>query len=164
MSDEIGIPKKSEAVDFERPRLDDSFHLENENPIGYGVGEDGLPKPKVLVTFKDTVSPKLTQERLVCMEAPGRKQCRHYRRMLVPASSDVDRTVCVRLCTADRDSDGQYKSLNDQEVLACELRDPQDLFTKSLIDKFDAELMQRQAEQKEEEDFDPIAALEAEKK
>jgi hypothetical protein len=73
---------------------------------------------------------------LVLVE-PARRQCKHYVRQLVDFSGRR-RSFVARMCTALRDESGEYQSLRDTGVYACELRDPpEDAGTREL-DDFDS--------------------------
>lgn len=173
MEDIEKIQKRS-LLDFERPKLDDPLHQENEKPHGFMTDpSDGLPKPAITSTMADTEAPDLTPDRFVCMGSEGkrtlpifwkkvgaRKPCDHYRRQLLP-SEDKQRTVCIRYCTAIRNEDGEMYDVGNTEVLACELREPRDPTSEKKLNDFDTVIMERQR-QREEDDkpFDVDAALE----
>ena len=152
---------KSSLLDFERPRLDDPLYKINPHPHGFGMNpSDGLPGPVVSSTFEDSVAADLSPDRFVCMGKVGRPKCQHYRRQLLP-SSTKEHVVCVRFCATIRDEQGEMTDLRDQEVLACEFRDPPDPESAALFDSYDAEIIRRQEERKKEEKpFDPVKALE----
>lgn len=156
-------------LDFERPRLDTPLYKENTSPHGFGMDpSDGLPKPFVTATFQDTEAADLTPERFVCMAGPKcggwfkpkrREACSHYKRQLLP-SADKERVVMLRYCAAIRDENGEMRDLGNQEVLACEFRDPPDVASLLRLDAFDEELARRQEERRQgDELFDPLAAL-----
>lgn len=163
-------------LDFERPRLDSPLYKENTSPHGFGMDpSDGLPKPFVTATFQDTEAADLTPERFVCMagpcsksfsflkwitkDGPRRAACSHYKRQLLP-SADKERVVLLRYCAAIRDENGEMRDLGNQEVLACEFRDPPDVESLLRLDAFDEELARRQeARRQEDTPFDPLAAL-----
>lgn len=68
---------------------------------------------------------------------PKRRPCRHYVRQLVDYEGRR-KSFVSRMCTALRDESGEYQSLRDTGVYACELRDPpEDAGTREL-DEFDA--------------------------
>jgi len=173
--DDENLPKTS-LFDFERPRLDHILYQENNKPHGFGMDpNDGLPKPVVMSSITDTEAAKLDPEKFVCMEHERevkgfffkkkevRPQCEHYRRQLLPSPHDPERTVCIRYCTALKDENGEMFSVNDQEVLACELRSPADNLSQLRLNKFDDKIIEAQKEREaEEEVFDPMAALEEE--
>lgn len=163
--------KQKTLIDFERPRLDDPLYIENRHPHGFSMDpNDGMPKPSINTRMTDTEAADLTPERFVCMgtkgltlplfgQVTGRKPCVHYRRQLLP-SQDKQNTVCIRLCAANFTEDGEMASLGDTEVLACELREPRDPKSEARLDAFDAEIMERQKQRKEEDKpFDVDAAL-----
>lgn len=160
-------PKARSLLDFERPKLDASLYQENTSPHGFGMNPtDGLPTPVSSATFQDTEAPDLLPDRFVCMEARDasgnvvRKSCENYKRQLLP-SSDKQRVICLRYCTALREEGGELYDLGNQELLACELRSPRDPLSEEKLHAFDTETMRRQEERrKEQEPFDPLKALE----
>jgi hypothetical protein len=83
---------------------------------------------------------------------PVREQCSKYVRILIPWEDDKERRKCMRLCTAQMSPDGEYYSLNDQEVLACELRTPRDPKSEALLDEFDAKVIEATKPSVEEEE------------
>jgi hypothetical protein len=85
---------------------------------------------------------------------PVREQCSKYVRILVPWEDDKERRKCLRLCTAQMSPEGEYYSLNDQEVLACELRTPRDPKSEALLDEFDAKVVEATRPSQDEERFD----------
>jgi hypothetical protein len=93
---------------------------------------------------------------------PIRPACSHYRRQKVDMEDDPDFKVILRLCTARRGEGGEYLSVRDTQVFACELRSPVDCSSvEQHLDTFDADIA-RQAEQKkadEEHPFDIEQAL-----
>lgn len=151
-----------DIFDPERPRIDDPFYLENNNPIRHGTDpDDGLPRPIPMNSIEDSKSPRLVPDRFICMGAEGRPACTHYVRQLYPWPSDPDRHVCQRYCTALKNEDGEYVSLNDQEVLACSLRSPRDPDSEKLLDEHDEKIlkMQKASQEEPEEEFDPLAEM-----
>lgn len=148
-------------LDFERRRLDAPLYKENPDPHGFGMNpNDGLPGPAVSTTIAETTAADLTSERFVCMAGEGRDPCKHYKRQLLP-SNDKEHTICLRYCTAIRDENEQFTDLGNQEILACDFRDPPDILSTKRIDVFDDEIVRRQVQRREEEKpFDPLAELE----
>jgi hypothetical protein len=110
-------------------------------------------------TFETSQAPSLSPARFVCMKGPGRPQCKHYVRQLVPFEGNSDHNDMERYCTKLRDESGELVSLKNQEVLACELRDPPDPASQALLDEHDAEILRRAAE-RETQVFDFESALE----
>lgn len=170
--DDYEKTNKKRLIDFERPRLDDPLYQENNKPHGFAMDpNDGLPKPAVVSTITDTEAADLTPERFVCMGTPGlslpligqvtgRKQCKHYRRQLLP-SEDKQNTICIRYCAAVRSEEGEMMDVGNTEVLACEFREPRDPSSEKQLAAFDAEIMERQRQRDEEDKpFDIDAALE----
>lgn len=96
-----------------------------------------------------------------------RPQCRHYARQLIDFPQSEDAVWNIRNCTARRTDYGDFMSLNDQRMLACELRDPQIGSNRERIEAFDEVAVQMGREQVEQdeaegEDFDIESALDGE--
>lgn len=93
---------------------------------------------------------------------PVRPQCAHYARQLVPFPEAPEHTLAVRLCTARRTDEGEFLDLGNQQILACELRDPSVGNESLAIDSHDAATIAMQRLKKSGEvadDFDLDAAL-----
>lgn len=88
---------------------------------------------------------------------PKRQQCAHYMRQLVPWQDNPEHKTCQRYCAALKNEQGELLSLANQQILACELRDPFDAESEALIDEFDRVIMLKG--QQEESEFDVDAAL-----
>jgi hypothetical protein len=90
---------------------------------------------------------------------PLRPQCEHYKRVMTDfEGSDVNKRI-ERVCSAQRTEGGEYISLGDTRVYACEHRLPRDFVSEQRLKKFDAD---RVAEGRQAEKFwDGEAALEA---
>lgn len=94
---------------------------------------------------------------------PLRPVCKHYARQLTDVQDDPDFRFVARLCTLRRAEDGEYLSLRDSQVLACELRSPPDPESAAQLDTSDAERVARaRAKQDQSAVFDVDAALAAE--
>jgi hypothetical protein len=97
---------------------------------------------------------------------PIRPVCKHYARQLSDVQDDPDFRFVARLCTLRRAEDGEFLSVRDSQVFACELRSPRDLngSTKQLDDFDDNQIAENRKKQaaKEEAAFDVEAALAAE--
>lgn len=90
---------------------------------------------------------------------PIRPQCAHYARQLIPWPEDQARKFTARLCTARRTDEGEFLSVNDTQVYACELRSPPYGNESSLIDAADLVSMQMKRARALPDDFDLDAAL-----
>lgn len=92
---------------------------------------------------------------------PIRPQCIHYARQMTDFGDDLEHKFVERLCTARRDSGGEFLSLRDNRMYACELREPYHVSSvETYLDQFDAEKVKLGIERtKEEEQFDVDAAL-----
>jgi|SRR5882757_3146382 len=72
---------------------------------------------------------------------PLRPQCVHYRRVMTDfEGSDTARQV-ERVCTAQRTEGGEYISLANTRVYACEHRSPRDFVSEDRLRKFDERAM-----------------------
>lgn len=89
--------------------------------------------------------------------APLRPQCRHYKRVMTPFESDLEVKHVERVCTAQRGESGEFVSLNDTQVFACEHRTPRDFVSEERLRRFDnARLAEAE---KAEEEWNPEAAV-----
>ena len=96
----------------------------------------------------------------LCAVYPLRYACKHYLRQLTDFEGDPERKFLARFCTALRDSNGEYQSLRDTIVYACELRDPRDATSARMLDDFDTQLVQLGRERTApEHEFDVDAEL-----
>lgn len=88
---------------------------------------------------------------------PVRPACRHYARQLTDVQDDPDFRFVARLCTLRKDSEGEYMSLRDSQVFACELREPVD-YQGSVrkLDEFDEEQIERNRRKKAEQQEAPF--------
>lgn len=93
---------------------------------------------------------------------PKRRQCKHYARQMTDFSGRR-RGFVARMCLALRDESGEYQSLRDTGLYACELRDPPDALSTETLDEFDArkvrEGLERSRDESKEGSFDIDAAL-----
>lgn len=175
--EELELTHRKFLLDVERPRLDDPLYLKNEHPIRYGTDPfDGMPAPLTEITLDQSKAPLLTPDRFICMEhiipAKGlfRREkkvsaCKHYHRQLLPSSSDPTYSHCMRYCAVMRDSEGELMSLNDQEVLACDFREPRLPLSDERLAEHDRKIRDAQQERLREEQaeiFDPMKELEKE--
>lgn len=97
-----------------------------------------------------------------CMVEPLRPQCSHYARQLVPFPEEHERSLAIRLCTARRTDEGEFLDLGNQQILACELREPVYGNEAAQLDAFDERTIAAQQAAKAAEvadDFDVDAAL-----
>lgn len=92
---------------------------------------------------------------------PIREQCKHYARQMTDFGDDLEHKFMERLCTARRDSGGEFLSLRDNRMYACELREPIHIqSTEAALDSFDNEKVKLGLERtKAEETFDVDSAL-----
>lgn len=91
---------------------------------------------------------------------PVRPQCAHYARQLTDFPDDPDYRFMVRLCTARRTDSGEFLSLRDTKMYACELRSPREhLIDERELVRSDAERVlaaERKLRRSDDEtDFDP---------
>lgn len=69
---------------------------------------------------------------------PVRPQCRHYARQATDFQDESDHMFMARVCTARRDDGGEFLSLRDTQMFACELRSPFDATSAQRLESFDA--------------------------
>lgn len=93
---------------------------------------------------------------------PVRPACKHYARQMTDFQDDPDHEFVARLCTARRTDGGEFLSLRDSQVYACELRTPSDTESAERLARFDAEKIRLGRERTAKpEVFDIEAALAA---
>lgn len=95
---------------------------------------------------------------------PLRPQCFHYKRVMTDFQGAVDgdnKTAkqVERVCSAQRGESGEYVSLNNTRVYACEHRSPRDFVSEERLRKFDADTVE--ASKKTTEQWDLAAAEKA---
>lgn len=91
---------------------------------------------------------------------PQRPQCEFYRRVMTDFEGNADMRQVERVCAAQRTEGGEYVSLRDTRVYACEHRSPPDFVSADRLRAFDEARLR--ASQKQTEEFDIEAALAAE--
>jgi hypothetical protein len=82
-------------------------------------------------------SPATIQDQDRVEVQPKRPQCKHYARQMTDLQDNSDVTMVERLCTVRRDASGTQFGLRDQQLFACELREPRDPESNVLLDLFD---------------------------
>src|SRR5882672_5236129 len=87
---------------------------------------------------------------------PLRPQCQHYKRVMTDFENTDSKGV-ERVCTAQRTDSGEFLSLRDQRVYACEHRSPRDFVSEERLRKFDERAMA--LAKKPDEEWDGEAAL-----
>jgi hypothetical protein len=70
---------------------------------------------------------------------PIRPKCRYYARQIIDFPGEAGHIMVRRFCRANRTDEGEYESVREALVYACELRDPLDVLTEKKIHEFDAE-------------------------
>ncbi len=92
---------------------------------------------------------------------PLREQCNFYRRVMTDFEGEHQSPVrsVERVCTAQRSDTGEYISLANTRVHACEHRSPRDFVSEERLKKFDQARVAA-ATKKTEEPWNPEAALE----
>ncbi len=90
---------------------------------------------------------------------PFRTQCEHYRRVMLDFEGSDTAKHVERSCTAQRTEGGEYISLADTRVYACEHRSPRDFVSEQRLRRFDTEQIKRT--QEAEAEYDVGAALAA---
>lgn len=93
---------------------------------------------------------------------PVRPECHHYLRMQTDLAADRDARYLQRACMKQRSEDGEYYSVRDSLIAACNLRYPRHYPSEALLDKFDEEKVSQAREREEQEEFDVDKALAAE--
>ncbi len=91
---------------------------------------------------------------------PLRTQCEHYRRVMTDFENEHQSPIRLveRVCTAQRSDAGEYVSLSNTRVHACEHRSPRDFVSEERLRKFDQARVES-ATKKSEEPWNPEAAL-----
>jgi hypothetical protein len=93
---------------------------------------------------------------------PRRVQCEHYKRVMTDFEGDDVHRSIERVCAAQRGENGEYFSLGNTRIYACEHRVPRDFVSEDRLRKFDAD---RIADGKKvEQEYDVDAALAAAQK
>jgi hypothetical protein len=70
---------------------------------------------------------------------PIRPKCRYYARQIIDFPGEAGHIMVRRFCRANRTDEGEYESVREALVFACELRDPADSLTEKKIHDFDLE-------------------------
>lgn len=94
---------------------------------------------------------------------PIRPECEHYLRSLSDLAASRDSNFYQRACMAQKSEDGEYYSLRDARVSACNIRSPRHLASEALMEAFDEKLMLDAKTARNMEDFDIDQALSVEK-
>lgn len=68
---------------------------------------------------------------------PRRVQCGFYRRVMTDFEGNADHRQVERVCAAQRTESGEFTSLSDQRVFACEHRAPRDFVSEERLKRFD---------------------------
>jgi hypothetical protein len=92
---------------------------------------------------------------------PVRRACKHYVRQMTDMAGHRDRRFVARFCTALRDENGDYQSLRDGLMYACELRNPREPVSEQQLDDFDKRKIAEGRERRETDEakFDVDAEL-----
>lgn len=77
-------------------------------------------------------------DQLWCRVQPLRVKCEHYCRVMTDFEGDAVIKRVERVCTAQRTEAGEYTSLADTRVYACDHRYPPDFVSADRLRKFDA--------------------------
>jgi hypothetical protein len=134
---------------------DEVIHDERGYSVPYRIAIERLGPERQHEIFVDMKTTRTPVE-------PARKACKHYVRQMTDLSGHHDRRFIARFCTALRDENGDYLSLRDGLMYACELRDPREPVSEKLLDEFDAQKISEGRERNEEtveHEFDVDAAL-----
>lgn len=94
---------------------------------------------------------------------PVRPKCENYVRQLMPfQGNDIHHNKCNRYCLAVKDGEGELYSLNDTEMLACEMRSPRDFVSENRLREHDTKVMaasEARIREENEEEFDVRGSL-----
>lgn len=93
---------------------------------------------------------------------PIRPQCKHFARQATDFQDLTDHMFVSRLCTARRDSGGEFLGLRDTQMFACDMRDPYDQKGIERLEKFDQNkiVLGEERHERDGSRFDVDAALE----
>lgn len=109
--------------------------------------------------------PQVRRGGVLCAVAhvePIRPECVHYLRMQTDLAADRDARYLQRACMKQRSEDGEYYSVRDSLIAACNLRSPRHYPSEALLDKFDEDKVSQARERDQMEEFDVDEALLAE--
>ena len=92
---------------------------------------------------------------------PLRSQCEHYRRLMIDFEGNHQSEIrqVERSCTAQMTETGEFASLTNTRVHACEHREPRDFVSEERLRKFDQARVD-DTKKTEEPPWNPEAALE----
>jgi hypothetical protein len=93
---------------------------------------------------------------------PIRQACSHYCRQKTDLNASKDVRVLARVCMAQHSETGEYISLMDSAVYACELRTPRDRESEKQLDEWDDKLIAAEELRRNEKRFDVDAELKKE--
>jgi hypothetical protein len=68
---------------------------------------------------------------------PLRTQCSFYRRVMTDFEGNAEHQQVERVCSAQRTESGEFTSLSDTRVFACEHRAPRDFVSEERLKRFD---------------------------
>lgn len=88
---------------------------------------------------------------------PKRPQCEHYRRLMTDFEGQENHQQVERVCAAQRTEGGEYLSLRDTRVHACEHRSPRDFVSEERLRAFDKKIQENQAIETDE--WEPPASI-----
>jgi len=91
---------------------------------------------------------------------PIRPACAHYKRQMVDFEMDATHRIIRRVCTAQRGENGEFFSVRDNRVHACDMRSPRDPATEERdLDTFDEKKLAEGKARLEQQTFDVETAL-----
>lgn len=90
---------------------------------------------------------------------PIRPKCIHLSRQLMDSDGDPTHMMMERCCTARRDSGGEFLSVANMQIVACELRDPLDIVSEERLRKWDARKVKLGAERRANGEGFDLASL-----
>ena len=114
-----------------------------------------------MTRFPDVATSPLPLRAEIVVE-PIRPACAHYKRQKVDFELDASHRIIRRVCTAQRGENGEFFSVRDNRVQACDMRSPRDLESEEReLDAFDKQKIAEGRKRAEDESFDIEKALEA---
>lgn len=85
---------------------------------------------------------------------PLRPQCHYYKRLMTDFEGDAEHSSVERVCTAQRSEEGEYFSVGNVRILACEHRVPRDFVSEERLREFDKRAIQAAEPPKDDWDID----------
>lgn len=93
---------------------------------------------------------------------PVRPECIHYLRLQSDISADRERRFLVRSCMKQQSESGEYTSVGDAVIAACNVRYPRHLESEAILDEFDRKQIEAGRKKQDLGSFDIEKELAAE--